>query len=63
MKSASYGLIALGVVVLLFGLVNHYAIHLNPVAHTSTIILGAGVVIAIIGAVMMFLGGGSNATN
>ena len=63
MKAASYGLIGLGVILLILGLVNHYVLKINFVAHTSTIILGVGVVLAIIGAVLLFLGGGSSNSN
>lgn len=64
MKAASYGLIGLGVIVLILGLVNHYVLKppLNFVPHTSTVILAVGVVLAIIGAVLLFLGGGSSSS-
>jgi hypothetical protein len=52
-----YGLIALGVIVAVVGLVNHYAVHANPIAHTSIILIGVGGVIAVIGVAMAMLGG------
>ncbi len=62
MKALSYVLIVVGIIVLILGLVNHYVLKppLNFVPHTSTVILGVGVVLAIIGAVLLFLGGGSS---
>ena len=59
MRGASYGLIVLGIVIAALGLVNHYVIRANPFAHTSTILIGAGVVVLIIGAILMFVGGRS----
>lgn len=59
MRGLGFVLLAVGVVLLLVGLVNHFAIHANPVAHTSTITLGVGVVAAILGVVMAFVMGRS----
>lgn len=57
MRGGGFTLLVIGVVLLIVGLVNHYAIHANPIAHTSTIVLGVGVVAAVIGAVLaLFLG-------
>lgn len=59
MKGAGIPLIGLGVVVVLIGLINHFVIKANPVAHTSIILGVIGVVLAGIGAVAM--GGGGKA--
>lgn len=61
MRGASLGLIVVGVVVLLFGLINHFAIHANPVAHTSTIVLALGAVLAVVGFALMAMGGSRGA--
>jgi hypothetical protein len=55
------GLIVLGVVVLLVGLINHFAIHANPIAHTSTIVLALGAVLAVAGGALMAMGGSRGA--
>lgn len=57
MRGAGYGLAVIGIILVIAGLVNHYVIKANPVAHTSTIVLGAGAVIAVIGLVLTFMGG------
>jgi hypothetical protein len=51
------GLLVIGVIVLLVGLVNHFVLKANPVAHTSTIVLAVGGVLAVIGVIMMMMGG------
>lgn len=56
MKSASLGLVVLGIIVGILGLVNHYMIHQNPVAHTSTIVGVVALVLVVIGGAMMFMG-------
>jgi hypothetical protein len=61
MRSVSYTLIGLGIIVLIVGVANHVGIHANPIAHTSAIILGVGAVLVVVGAVSMMLGGRSNA--
>ncbi len=61
MRGTGFALLAIGVVLLLVGLVNHFAVHANPIAHTSTIVLGLGVVLAVIGVVMSFVMGRANA--
>ncbi len=63
MRGAGYGLAALGIILVIAGLVNHYVIKANPMAHTSTVVLGAGVVVAVIGLAMTFMGGRSGGTN
>ena len=62
MRGASIGLLVIGVLVAVFGLVNHYVIHQNPVPHTSTVLLAVGAVLAVVGVIMMAMGGRS-ATN
>ncbi len=61
MRGVSMGLLGLGVVVVLLGLVNHYALKANPVAHFSTIVLVVGAVLAIAGGAMMAMGGRGSA--
>ena len=57
MRAASMGLLAIGVIVLLVGLVNHFVIKANPIAHTSTIVLAVGGILAVVGVIMMAMGG------
>lgn len=57
MRGASMGLLAIGVIVLLVGLVNHFVIKANPIAHTSTIVLAVGAILAVVGVIMMAMGG------
>ena len=61
MRGAGYGLLVIGIIIAVRGLVNHYVIHANPFGHTSTIIIGVGVVLAVIGVAMSFMGGRSAA--
>jgi predicted tellurium resistance membrane protein TerC len=57
MRGSGYGLLVIGIIVAILGLVNHYVLKANPVAHTSSIIIGVGVVLAVIGVAMSFMGG------
>jgi hypothetical protein len=50
-KNLSYGLIAVAVVLLIFGVLNHFALGLNFLPHTTIII---GVLAVIIGAVGIY---------
>jgi hypothetical protein len=50
-------LIGLGVLIIIVGALNHFVMKANPVAHTSTILGVVGVVVALIGVGMMFMGG------
>jgi uncharacterized membrane protein len=61
MRAVNYILIGLGVVVVILGLLNHFVIKANPVAHTSTITIAIGAVLVVIGVFGMMLGGRSNA--
>jgi len=54
-----FALIGLGVVIVALGLVNHFVIHSNPVAHTSTIVLAVGAIVVVVGVAMNFIGGKS----
>ena len=63
MKGAAYGLLGIGIIVALIGLVNHYAMHLNPIGHFSTILIAVGVVLAVVGVAMTVMGGRSAASN
>lgn len=56
MRGASYGLIVLGVIFAMAGVVNHFLVKMNPVAHTSTILIGVGGVLFIVGLLMNFMG-------
>jgi hypothetical protein len=60
MRGLSYVLIVLGVIVGIIGLLNHFVIKQNPIAHTSSILLGVGAVLFVIG-VLTFVMGGSKA--
>ena len=55
----SYLLIALAVIVGIVGLLNHFVIHQNPVAHTSTVIGVVAIVLLVIGGALMMMGRGS----
>jgi hypothetical protein len=61
MRSASLGLIVLGIIVGILGLVNHFVLNprLNPVPHTSTVVGVVALVLVVIGGAMMFMGGRS----
>ncbi|HEX9037455.1 MAG TPA: hypothetical protein VF808_10740 [Ktedonobacterales bacterium] len=59
MKNAGYGLAVLGVIIVVLGLLNHYVLRMNPVAHTSTILAGVGAVIAVVGLILTFVSGRS----
>ena len=56
MRGLSYGLLVVGVIIAVLGLLNHFVFHQNPVAHTSTITIAVGAVLAVIGVVMMMGG-------
>jgi ABC-type cobalamin transport system permease subunit len=58
MRGLSYVLLVVGVIIAIVGLVNHFVLHKNPVAHTSTIAIAIGAVLAVI-AVVMMMGGRS----
>ena len=58
---ASYLLIALAVIVGIVSLLNHFVIHQNPVAHTSTVIGAIAIVLLVAGGAMMMMGGRSAA--
>jgi hypothetical protein len=61
MRAASIGLIVLAVLIVIAGLVNHYAIHQNPVAHTTTIVGGVAGVLGLLGIALFFMAGRSGA--
>lgn len=48
-KGLSMALIGVAALLVIFGLLNHYSLHMNPVAHTSSIIAGLAVLFALIG--------------
>ncbi|MGH2504667.1 MAG: hypothetical protein ACRDID_19330 [Ktedonobacterales bacterium] len=53
----------LGVILVILGLVNHFVLKMNPVAHTSTWLAGVGAVVAVIGLVLTFMAGRSSAAS
>jgi len=57
MRGLSYVLIVLGVIFGIGGLVNHFVIKMNPIQHTSTILLAIGAGLFIIGVLTMVMGG------
>ena len=57
MRGLSYVLLVLGVILAIVGLLNHFALKMNPVAHTSTILVAVGAVLAVIGVLLMVMGG------
>lgn len=62
MRGAGYGLLVLGVIIAIVGLLNKFAVlHLgfNLLGHTTTVIIGVGAVLAVIGLLMSFMGGRS----
>ena len=61
MRGLSYVLLVVGVIIAVLGLLNHFVIKANPVAHTSTITVAVGAVLAVIGVVMMMGGRSSKA--
>jgi hypothetical protein len=56
MRSLSYVLLVIGVIIAVVGVLNHFVIKANPVAHTSTIAVAVGAVLAVIGVVLMMSG-------
>lgn len=56
MRGAGYGVAVLGAVLVIFGLLNHYLIRIH-MPHLSTIILIAGIVVAVVGLVLTFVVG------
>jgi hypothetical protein len=56
MKSSSAALLGIGVLVIVIGLINHFVIKANPVAHTSIILGVIGVVLAGAGVAMSMTG-------
>lgn len=61
MRAGGYGLIALGVIIAILGAVNHFILQMNPVPHTTTILVAVGVVLALVGLILSFMGGQSAA--
>ena len=62
MRGGGYGLLAIGIILAIVGLINHFVLMMNPVAHTSTILIAVGVILAVLGLVMSFMGGRSAAS-
>jgi hypothetical protein len=56
MKALGPILAVIGLIVGVVGLVNHFATHLVPIAHGSTILGVVGAVVLIAGAAMMMMG-------
>ncbi len=57
MRGAGYGLAVLGIILVLGGVLNHWVLRANPIAHTSTVLGGVGAVVAVIGLALTFVGG------
>ena len=57
MRGGGYGLLAIGIIIAIVGLINHFVLKMNPIAHTSTILIAVGVILAVLGLVMSFMGG------
>lgn len=62
MRGGGYGLLAIGIILAIVGLINHFVLKMNPVAHTSTILIAVGVILAVLGLVMSFMGSRSAAS-
>ena len=62
MRGGGYGLLASGIILAIVGLINHFVLKMNPVAHTSTILIAVGVILAVLGLVMSFMGSRSAAS-
>ena len=62
MRGGGYGLIVIGIIIAILGVVNHFVLKLNPVAHTTTILVVVGAVLAVVGLIMSFMGGRSAAS-
>lgn len=64
MRYASYALVALGIIVILVAVINHLLSHgFLTFANADKIVGGVGLVVAIIGVVLMFVGGRKAASN
>jgi hypothetical protein len=55
-KALAPVLAVIGIVLIIVGAINHWAMHANPVAHTSTILGVIGAVVLIVGGALMFMG-------
>ena len=62
MRGGGYGLLAIGIILAIVGLINHFVLKMNPVAHTSTILIAVGVILAVLGLVISFMGSRSAAS-
>ncbi|HEX6541104.1 MAG TPA: hypothetical protein VF040_05060 [Ktedonobacterales bacterium] len=54
MRPITYVLAAIGILLAMLGVVNHYLLNIAPVAHTSTILVGLGAVVFLVGLVTSF---------
>ena len=61
MRGAGIGLLIIGIIVGLAAVANHFALHILNGNHYDTYIGVVGAVIAIIGIIMLAMGGRSNA--
>lgn len=61
MRVGSYILIAVGVILAIFGALNYVFLGFHPVAHTSSFALGTGIVLTGAGIIMALLSGKSSA--
>ncbi|HET9979892.1 MAG TPA: hypothetical protein VFQ32_05595 [Ktedonobacterales bacterium] len=62
MRGGGYGLLAIGIIIAIVGLINHFVVKSNPFPHTSTILIAVGVILAVLGLIMSFMGGRSAAS-
>lgn len=62
MRGAGYGIAVVGVIIVILGVLNHFVLRQNPVAHTSTILGVVGAVLAVVGIVLTFVGGNKSAS-
>ena len=62
MRGGGYGLLAIGIIIAVVGLINHFVLKLNPFAHTSTILIAVGVILAVVGLIMSFMSAHSAAS-
>lgn len=61
MRVGSYILIAVGVILAIFGALNYVFLGLHPVTHTSSFALGTGIVLTGAGIIIALLSGKSSA--
>lgn len=63
MRALTYVLMVVGVLIAMVGVVNHWLLKLNPVAHTSTIVVAVGAVLFVVGLALSFMGSSRTAAS